>query len=170
MSALAEVLAKLASLSETDREWVLGQLSPGAKRKLLHSAKPEPAPPAPAPAIVTAPAAESKADDASGLIARASAATMREVLRGEPDWFVAALMGAGDWPWAGEYLGSQSSSVRWELEPSRMAPTAHMKSSVIAAAAAVLQSHAPAPEPTRFESILQRLSTARSRRRWSATA
>jgi hypothetical protein len=167
MNTAAELLSKLATLSEVDRSWVLGKLPPGAKRKLLQSAETDVADPA--PQNESAPPASDSADAVVGAISRATADTMRQALRNEPDWFVVAVLRAHEWPWRVEFLALLPAPVRWEIErhvDACPALTNEMRSSVLAATAAQLDVHSPASTVTRFEALVQRLSAYRSRRRW----
>lgn len=167
MSAAGDLLERLSGLNETDREWILSRLSPVAKRRLLQTAQPEQVPPATAATQAPPVRSGEVPDEAATLVGQATAAAMREVLRGEPDWFVAAVLGAGDWSWRDEYLEHPCAV---HLEFGKLPTlTVQMRRSVLQATAALLRECAPGQPPSRFESILQRLSASRSRRRWSVT-
>jgi hypothetical protein len=104
------IALRLREIGAEDREWLLSHLgaddcqrvSAALQQHRAHNvARPEAAPTAPKTQAENAPAPTAR-------LAAASAADVRNVLAGQPDWAIALVLSAGPWPWAQELLGQLS--------------------------------------------------------------
>lgn len=149
MIEVADILQRLQALTSDDRTWILGKLPAAAKSTLLAAASAEPSPP-PATAPTLAP--------------RSVAAALKE----EPAWLAAAfLQGAAD-PWAAEVIGHLPAVLRSDVANLRRAESTLTPLSR-QTLADLLHAHvgqsAPPPTPSKFHTLLERLSASRSRKR-----
>jgi hypothetical protein len=108
------IALRLRDIGAEDREWLLSQLGADDCQRVSAAlqeyrarnvARPE------AAANVSREAPKAQVENATPPAARlaaASAADVRKLLAGQPDWAIALVLSAGPWPWAQELLGQLS--------------------------------------------------------------
>jgi hypothetical protein len=104
------IALRLRDIGAEDREWLLSHLGADdcqrvsaalQEHRARNVVRPEAAPTA----------AKTQAENAplpTARLAAASAADVRKLLAGQPDWAIALVLSAGPWPWAQELLGQLS--------------------------------------------------------------
>jgi hypothetical protein len=104
------IALRLRDIGAEDREWLLSHLGADdcqrvsaalQEHRARNVVRPEAAPTAPKTQQV-----ENALPTAR--LAAASAADVRKLLAGQPDWAIALVLSAGPWPWAQELLGQLS--------------------------------------------------------------
>jgi hypothetical protein len=183
---LDDLIARLSTLSNADRDWLLEALSPAAREQLLQltrgeidkaeasraeASRPSAALPQPPAAALEASEAGLEPRSPTALIARLAAmpvAVLVEVLGAEPIWLTAALLCVAEWPWRAQLLQRLphvAVCLCPPLETPGIAPTEHFTRAllerIVARAADV-----PEPATSRFESLVQKLATRRRRAAW----
>ena len=161
--AYTRIALRLREIGTEDREWLLGHLGEDDCQRVSAAlqdyrartaARPAVAPIAPKPQVENSslPAAR---------LAAASAADVRSLLAGQPDWAIALVLAASPWPWAQELLGQWSPeriralrALATELSQ-RVKP--HLRDAVIRTVAAKLARSEPeTPITQAFDAALQR--------------
>jgi hypothetical protein len=174
---------RLAGLSAAERGWILARLAPADAVRIREAMEREPAlaqpeaayevPAAPAPEPGMRESATPESATPESRVARGAAADILQVLRGEPDWLVALVLGKRRWPWDREVLNG--------LEPARVAALGEFSrrardtvkpracEASLAALAAKLQELAPAP-PVRsaFDDVLDEMTAGAPAQRGQA--
>lgn len=165
MKSAAEVLEQLGSLAEADRAWILAQLSPGAKARLLEEPQPSATAPFVAPSAVPV-----DADQISPrmLLARVDAERAAHAFATEPAWVLAALLAAEEWPWRAALIARLADPVRMELERlERTTFTVHLLDIVLRVAVQKVSGCEPPRRDSRFSKLVTKFSASRTRRRLS---
>jgi hypothetical protein len=108
------IALRLREIGAEDREWLLSHLGADDCRRVSAAlqeyrarnvARPE------AATHVSREAPKTQVESApppTARLAAASAADVRKLLAGQPDWAIALVLSAGPWPWAQELLGQLS--------------------------------------------------------------
>jgi hypothetical protein len=165
MNSANDVIARLGTLAEADRAWILEQLPPAAKALLLD----EPAQAHAVPVVEAQPLNESEEQSIARALARAEAQCVCHVLSKEPCWVIAAVLQIRSWPWRDEVLRGLPEWQRLEVTQleTRAAFTVQMSDTL---SRLLLQrvtgSELPPPE-SRFAKLVSKLSSSRVRRRLS---
>jgi hypothetical protein len=176
---LDDLLARLATLSDADRDWLLAALSAAAREQLLQLTRGELGVQAQC-ATLLPPAATFEPDASTpewveptpaALIAHLAVtpvSVLVEILGAEPIWITAALLRAADWPWRAQLL------QRLPHVAVCLCPTLETSSSALTTpfARALLErivakaAQLPEPATNRFESLVQKLAARRRRASW----
>lgn len=169
----ADIMQRLGGLDETDRSWILDRLSPAAKRSLLRASESTqerqdppalrpavPAPPTPAPSQA-APAAH----DAPPKPARRIGLPL-----GSPSWLIAAVLQAHDEADRAFLLKSMAHHQRQDVERIRRSGivlTDALRERLLRLSEKCGETvAAPDRSQSRFEALVDKVSAARSRRRF----
>jgi len=147
MKSAEDVLARLCSLAEQDRAWIIEQLPADAKARLL---------------------GEQRAVSPISSASLAEAAHACAALRTEPAWVLAAILQVQPEPWRTKFLAGLPEWTRLQVQ--RLAPviyTAQMLDSILQLAREKVADCAQAPRDSRFAGLVAKLSAARGRKRWS---
>ena len=164
MTDACNLLARIAVLHPSDRQWLLAQASPEMRVRLTAALEAAEA----APNDIAA-EGHSGALSARDLIASATAEHVARALQTQPGWLCAALLRIEEWPWAAALLR------RMPFVPRQMPIVGQPALAVKPAlAAAILNSFArslalievsamaPSPRSPPFESLLERFRRSRS--------
>ena len=116
---MSDVLAMLARLSESDRRWILDQLSPAEKARLTGTSGAEaggtPAGSAPVGNAPEASTAPSEWDTLTRRLTTAVPGRVIEFLHTEPAWLVHGVLSAHPWPWKREVVQRLPATLRLEV-------------------------------------------------------
>lgn len=166
MKNSTDILQRLHGLTAEDRTWILARLPIRARSTLRAAVKAEQSSDVDADVI-----AEPKVDTTeevaclpSGLDPEAVAA----LLKGEPAWIAAALLEGSAEPWSAMVFGHLPSMQRADIERHRRAGctlTLLARQTLISIFVAGMGSTPHAPAPSKFQSLLDRVSASRSRKR-----
>jgi hypothetical protein len=105
--AYTRVALRLREVASADREWLLSRLDADDCQRVsvaLQEYRAKNAATAPVSRKTPKPRTDSAAQPAARLAA-ASAADVKRLFAGQPDWAIALVLSAGPWPWAPELLG-----------------------------------------------------------------
>ncbi len=156
-------LQLLAGASQSDRHWILRNLSDGARARLAtaHTAVPlGGAGPATSAEVVTGLTSE-----LTGKLEAADPAHIGDLLRVEPGWLVSIVLRAHAWPWARKVRERLPAHLRAEiarLERSRLSLPPVALDLLMRELALRLDARAPALSPqTPFDSLLTRFKRGR---------
>jgi hypothetical protein len=157
-------LSTLNALAPEDRAWILQRLPAIAREKLLGTQLKS------APASAAQNLHKTTASAPAAALLDASGAAMAHLLSTEPTWFLVALLRANEWIWQEDFLAHLPTPVRLEVERG-LAVIAPMTPALLDAVVAAAHARTTLPPPQvstpPFESLLDRIAAARSRRRWS---
>lgn len=109
--AYTRIALRLREVGAADREWLLSRLDADDCHRVSvalqqYRAKNATAPGGVAPVSREAPRSQpDNATQPAARLAAASAADIRKLFAGQPDWAIALVLSAGPWPWAAELLG-----------------------------------------------------------------
>jgi len=154
MTAAANLLARLAALHPSDRQWLLSQTSAEMRARL-------------AVALESGQTAAPRTLSAHDMIASATPEHVARALQTQPAWLAAVLLRMEEWPWSAALL--KRMPVIQRASVGQLAPTLKP-----ALAAAILKSfarslvliEAPGVAPSQrlppFEALLQRLRRSRN--------
>jgi hypothetical protein len=163
MTAVANLLARIAALHPSDRQWLLAHASAETRARLT----------------VALEATQTAAPDNGGLVVHRSALSARDIiasaapeqvaraLQAEPTWLAAVLLRMDDWPWSAAVLKHipvmQRAAVgqpALALKPALAAAIlkSFAQSLTLIEASAIPSSHRLPP----FEALLQRFRRSRS--------
>lgn len=161
MSNVADILQRLHALGAEDRTWILGKLPAPTKSLLLAAASGKPSSVAPAPAAASA-------SDASSLPTTLAATQVAAALKEEPAWLAAALLEGADDSWVADVVHRLPAVLRSDIAAFRRTGctlTPPARQTLMRLFLAKLGPASPAPVPSRFHALLERLSASRSRKR-----
>lgn len=171
MNAQAEALTLLHDLTAEDRAWLIAQLPAEARSRLLAESDANEG----GDALKVVPASRAPEVDASessaldGLVT-VDVAALALVLKDEPPWLIAALLEARTWSWATEFLDALPALTRSQVTSTRRAGCsfAPLLAETLARLIVLRLGHGEAPRsPSTFETLVARLSAARSKKRLS---
>jgi hypothetical protein len=169
MKSAADVLARLGTLAEADRGWILAQLPAGSKARLLEVPEATAAFAPPPPAAVTAPGSDEQ-DETSprSMLVKADPRRVIRALEAEPAWLIASLLQLGAWPWRATLLANLSNPVRCDVRRFAAATfTPHLLDAVLRLVSQkVADGDVPRPG-SRFSRLVAKLSAPRVRKRLS---
>ena len=158
-----DTLRVLARLAEADRRWILERLPPAAKSRLSSAARNGSGNTVANVCSTEASREVSDAECAPSIIDRLESAPptrILEILLGEPDWVVFAVLNAHDWHWKKEVLQRLPVSLRLDvLRLKRCGVTLARPATEFllqTIAEVVGNSAAAAPRSRSFESLLRR--------------
>jgi hypothetical protein len=158
-------LARLNALDVRDRSWLLEQLPSAVKQKLLDAAQDPYS--QQEPEIVLP---DVQADASEQALNAASVDTVVQVLSVEPAWLTAVVLQVRQWSWQQEVLQRLPATLRLEIERHQAGLSGIsvlMEETVVAAVLTRIHTQAAVSQPSRFDSLVRRVSQSRSRRRWS---
>ena len=167
MSAAYEQAARqLATLTSAERDWVLARLSSDDALRLRELMEPRPAPveAEPPPPPPTPPAPVEAELTPERILEQAGAADVVKLLLGEPDWFIALVLGKRRWPWDRELLAAlhparvdELSVLVWRAGEG--AKPRACEAAIARLAARMGELVAPAPEPANaFDELVARMA------------
>jgi hypothetical protein len=166
MKLQSELLGKLHQLSAGDRTWILERLSAQERSQLLATLEPTVA-----PAEVTntkplhiEPKPLGEISDVVKALGRAEPRLVAAITRNEPAWLNAVIASAQHDSWSKAFIEALPASLRVEVE--RTQPWHFGAALTEAATRQILErcrGNVPVESP--FERLVERLSTARSKRR-----
>ena len=157
MTAASDLLARIAELHPSDRQWLLSQASAQTRERLtaaLEATQPDNSGTAVVPHSFSA----------RDLIASATPEHVARALQTQPAWLATVLLRMEEWPWSAALLrrtpgiGPMDPPV---LKPALAAAILHSFARSLAAIEASV-STAPSPRLTPFEGLVQRLRANRS--------
>lgn len=157
MMDIADMLQRLQALTAEDRTWILGKLPATEKSTLLAAASGESSPPPAAAPEIEAPALPTT------LASLSVAAAMKE----EPAWIAAAILQGAAEPWVAEVIAHLPAVLRSDVANLRRAGsklTPLARQTLVELLLAQIGQTA-APTPSKFHTLLERLSASRSRKR-----
>ena len=159
MIDIADILQRLQALSVEDRTWILGRLPVAAKATLLAAASGGSSPPPPAAAReIEGPALSTT------LPPQSVAAALKE----EPAWIAASILGNAGGPWIVEVLAHLPAVLRSDIASLRRSDsmlTPLARQTLVNLLLAQIDQSPPPPTPSKFHTLLERLSASRSRKR-----
>lgn len=153
---------RLAALTRDERDWVLARLSSDDALRIRELLEPGPAPveaePPPPPAPVEAESTPER------VLEQAAADDVAKLLLGEPDWFIALVLGKRRWPWDRELLAAlhparvdELSVLVWRAGEG--AKPRACEAAIGMLAARLREAAAPAPEAvTAFDELVARMT------------
>lgn len=165
MKSQSELLGQLHKLNARDRAWIVEHLSDQERARLMSSLA-EPAPGITAMKLhaVEHPPADVKSADAARTLGRVEPRIVAMITKTEPAWLNAVIASEQEPAWNEVFLETLPATLRAEVE--RMHPKefgAALRESVTRLILARCQGNVPV-EST-FERLVDRLSSARSRKR-----
>jgi hypothetical protein len=160
MIDVADILQRLQALAAEDRTWILGRLPAAAKATLLAAASGESSLPPPAAA---------REIEGPVLPTTLAPQSVAAALKEEPAWIAASILGNAAGPWIAEVLAHLPPGLRSDIASLRrsdsvLTPLAR-ETLVNLLLAQIGQSEPPPPTPSKFHTLLERLSASRSRKR-----
>jgi hypothetical protein len=161
-----DILQRLHGLTTEDRTWILARLPSGARSTLRAAVKAEQS------SRVDADVVAETQVDTTGEVARLPSSLDPEavaaLLKGEPAWIAAALLEGSAEPWTAMVLEHLPSMLRADIERHRRAGctlTVLARQTLISAFMAGVGNTPHTPVPSKFQSLLDRVSASRSRKR-----
>lgn len=155
-----QILQTLGKLGTEDRAWVIARLPARAKAQLLKMSPNEPAPRVAEAAAPQQPSERMPADIDVGRLAA--------VLMEEPSWIAATLLEGSVEPWVTAVLDRLPATMRADIAENQRAASAltpHAKQALLRTALKRVGRGERAPAPSRFQSLLARVSASRTRKR-----
>jgi hypothetical protein len=165
-----DILGRLQDLSEEDRAWVVARLPAQAKEKLRDERSGAARKDAMRSSVAVRKQKETVASEvALDLLARAEPQSLAAVLEHEPVWITAALIQIRDWPWTVQLLEALSPLVRTQvMDAQRAARTCTpLMAATLARLVASRIAHSTLPRASKFETLVERVRAARSKKRLS---
>jgi Mg/Co/Ni transporter MgtE len=162
MKLQSELLGKLHKLKPQDRAWIVERLSEQERAQLLSTVA---APEAGAANLPLSAVDEPKPADVVRSLSRLEARRVAAVLKHEPAWLVAVILSAQHSSWSKELLDALPAIQRADVE--RMQPT-HVGPALVESATrhVLTRCHnGNVPVESAFDRLVERLSTARSKKR-----
>lgn len=164
MTAAPNLLARIAALHPSDRQWLLAQASAETRARLTAALEAVQVA-TPQSGAITAPRAFSARD----MIASAAPEHVARALQTQPAWVATALLRMDDWPWSAALLKrmpvlQRAADGQPALALKPALATAILKS--FARSLLVIESSTvatPSPRLPAFEALVQRFHRSRSR-------
>lgn len=165
MKSPSELLGKLNQLNARDRAWILEQLSAHERLQLLATLEPS------MPVAVTStkplhiePKSHAQASDVVKALGRAEPRLVAAITRSEPAWLNAVIASAQQESWSKVFIEALPATLRVAVE--RTQPWQFGAALTESATRQILErcrGNVPVESP--FERLVERFSTARSKRR-----
>ena len=154
MTAAANLLARLAALHPSDRQWLLSQTSAELRARL-------------AIALDSGQAAAPRTLSARAMIASATPEHVARALQTQPAWLAAVLLRMDEWPWSAALFKRMPVMQRASVGQSAPALKPALAAAILksfARSLALIEASGPAPGKRLppFEALLQRVRTSRN--------
>ena len=152
MTAASNLLARIAALHPSDRQWLLAQASAETRARLT----------------VALEAAHRGALSARDMIASATPEHVARALQTQPAWLAAVLLQMDEWPWSAALLKRVPAMQRAVVGQPALALKPALAAAILNSFARSLTlietSAIPSPSPRlpAFEALVQRVRTSRS--------
>jgi flagellar motor switch protein FliG len=157
-------------LKPQDRAWIVERLSQQERAQLLSTVRP----PEPGAASMQVTASEerasqvdSKSIDVVRSLSRVEARRVAAVLKHEPTWLVAVIVSAQQQGWSKELLDALPAAQRTDVERMQLKPM-HFGPALVECATRLILTrchNGNVPVDSAFDRLVERLSSARSRKR-----
>jgi hypothetical protein len=150
MTATSNLLARIAALHPSDRQWLLAQASAETRARLT----------------VALEAAHRVAFSARDMIASATPEQVASALQTQPPWLAAVLLQMDDWPWSTALLKRMPAMQRAAVGQPALALKPALAAAILKSFARSLTlietSALPSPSPRlpAFEALVQRFRTS----------
>lgn len=167
MKAATDILQRLHGLTAEDRTWILARLPTAARSKLRALVKIEQSSRDEAD-VVPEPAADASDEPVGRLPCGLDPAAVAALLKAEPAWIAAAVLEGSAQPWSAMVLDHLPGVLRADIEGQRRAGctlTPLARETLIRVFLAGMGRNPHAPTPSKFRSLLDRVSASRSRKR-----
>jgi hypothetical protein len=150
VTAATDLLARIAALHPSDRQWLFAQTSAEMRARL-------------AVELESAQSVKPAALNPRDVIASATPEHITRMLRTQPAWLAAVLLRVEDWPWSAAVLKRMPALQRATVSHPKPALAAAILRS-LARSLVLIEAPRAAPSAPPFETLLQRFRSSRGER------